>query len=201
MMTNFFICSDCGTAGLVSELGFFRPPNNDYQVVDKSIEKLLQKNKMVYAACPACRSPAIFFDHPNKVYADCVDPMVPVHVDDPHPMVPTEQQTTEHVADVLMNSKQLDMGDEPPPRPTRDAEKLALNFGGKTIGRQPALTKEVSAEDVEKAPDFSKAPPKKKVPPRKRKMGTRKCRKCKQEFQTKHSHVLLCKDCLEGYKS
>jgi predicted RNA-binding Zn-ribbon protein involved in translation (DUF1610 family) len=206
--------------GNVNEISFDVPPKEDYGVENKAIETLLKKNKMVYFGCPDCHSPAIYF---NKTSRQILEPFVSVPGRDPDPEVNLKITSNKEafddgtlsvadkksISELVDNSEQLDMGDNKPKQPEKKPNpikstnrKLASDFGGKVLsdhGLKP--TEEFSPEEVESSrfPEQLSAPKRREKKKRKRVQFSKKCRKCKSDFVTKHGSVLHCPNCLMGF--
>jgi Zn finger protein HypA/HybF involved in hydrogenase expression len=190
-MSKFFICGDCGQMGDPRDLTYEEPADGNYYVEDGSVEKLLRQNKMTYVACPACKSPAVFFKQDST--APLVTNTAPAQEDDVDFAALLQSQSDDTVDEILLENERAS---QQPQNRQSPLQQFATGFGGKVVG-QPAPNNNGGGNKSDPGVDASRTGIGKHREHVPRVRPVRECHGCGEKFETKY-HGTYCKKCLRS---
>jgi Zn finger protein HypA/HybF involved in hydrogenase expression len=186
-MDRYFICGECGQMGHDNEIEYFKPPNGEYFTENEAMQKILQKNDLSYAGCPECQSPNVYYGVESKS---------PTRKETHKPVSLKETKTVSVNEDDQIDSVLFENAASSS-SVTPAADLKAQEVGGEVIRNVPKKVSTRNAIGVsEDEIDRSKLGTGKKRKHVRRRKYKRECKKCYNNFETKHTHVFYCSKCL-----
>lgn len=215
MLNGLLACADCGFFGKGSDAVLLDPPDGNFVGENEAMKPVLTKNKMTYVGCPECKSPNVYFSRQSQQMLTNHFPANEV----PQPSALKIKKLTSRVISEspsigggknVVIATEAEMDDESLPDDVDDlADDIFSSLDEEVIGEQkeveidePSLSKMQvvklkSGEKREIDPSKTATGKERKHVPRP--IFRRQCKGCRSKFETKHTDMLICSDCAQGY--